>query len=103
MRLGKHRHAEGVGTPKPLVLTIVRVMPLPEYVAPVFAVAGLPALIFVIMKGFPHAARAVVLLLAGVVAIVTRNQERRGACLKILDTLTRDGAPRGRGGRKLPR
>jgi hypothetical protein len=28
-------------------------MALPEYVAPVLAVAGVPALLFVIMRGFP--------------------------------------------------
>jgi hypothetical protein len=52
-------------------------MPLPEYVAPVLAVAGMPALIFVIMRSFPNTARAVVLLLAGIVAIVT-SDDRRG-------------------------
>jgi hypothetical protein len=69
-------------------------MPLPEYVAPVLAVAGVPALVFVIMRSFPHTARAVVLLLAGIVAIVTSDDKRRATCQKVLDTLTRrDGDP----------
>lgn len=64
-------------------------MALPEYVAPVLAVAGLPALIFMIMRGFPHAARGVVLLLAGVVAIVTKDPKRRAACYRVLGAITR--------------
>jgi hypothetical protein len=64
-------------------------MALPEYVAPVLALAGLPALIFVIMRSLPHAARAMVVLVAGTVAIVTRDPKRRTACYKVLDTLTR--------------
>jgi hypothetical protein len=63
-------------------------MTLPEYVAPILAVVGTPALIIVIMRGFPNAARAVVILVAGIVAIVTRDTERRAACHKVLDTLT---------------
>ena len=64
-------------------------MALPDYVVPVLAVAGLPALIFVIMRSLPHAARGAVMLLAGVVAVVTRDSKRRAACYKVLDTLTR--------------
>jgi len=64
-------------------------MPLLEYVAPVLAIAGPSALIFVIMRSFPHAARAVVLLLAGIVAVVTSDDKRRAACQKVLDTLAR--------------
>jgi hypothetical protein len=68
-------------------------MSLPEYVAPVLDVAGTPALIFVIMRCFPHTAHAVVVLLAGIAAIVTRDPKRRAACHKVLDTLTRQKAP----------
>jgi hypothetical protein len=64
-------------------------MPLPEFVTPVLSIAGPAALVFVIMRYFPNAARAVVLLLAGIVAIVTRDPERRAASHKVLDTLTR--------------
>ncbi len=64
-------------------------MSLPEFVTPVLSIAGPSALVFVIMRYFPHAARAVMLLLAGIVAIVTRDPERRAASHKVLDTLTR--------------
>ncbi len=75
-------------------------MSLPEFITPVLAVAGLPALLFVIMRGIPYATRAVVLLLAGIVAIVTRDPERRKSCHEVLDALTRqDGKlPPGAGG-----
>jgi hypothetical protein len=67
---------------------------LPEFVTPVLSITGPSALVFVIMRCFPHTARAVVVLLAGIVAIVTRDPERRAACHKVLDTLTRrDGKP----------
>ena len=64
-------------------------MSLPEFVTPVLSIAGPPALVFVIMRCFPQTARAVVVLLAGIVAIVTRDPKRRAACHKVLDTLTR--------------
>ena len=60
-------------------------MPLPEFVTPVLSIAGPAALAFVIMRCFPPVARAVVVLLAGVAAIVTRDPKRRAACLKVLD------------------
>ena len=40
-------------------------MSLPEFVTPVLGIAGPAALVFVIMRCFPHIARAVVLLLGG--------------------------------------
>ena len=64
-------------------------MSLPEFVTPVLSIAGPPALVFVIMRCFPHTARAVVLLVAGIVAIVTRDPKRRAACHKVIDALTR--------------
>ena len=64
-------------------------MSLPEFVTPVLSIAGPAALVYVVMRYFPNAARAVVLLLAGIVAIVTRDPERRAASHKVLDTLTR--------------
>jgi hypothetical protein len=69
-------------------------MPLPQFVTPVLSIAGPAALVFVIMRYFPHTARAVALLLAGIVAIVTSDDKRRATCQKVLDTLTRgDGEP----------
>ena len=68
-------------------------MSLPEFVTPVLSIAGPPALVFVILRRFPHTARAVVVLLSGIVAIVTRDPKRRAACHKVLDTLTRRDAP----------
>jgi len=69
-------------------------MSLPEFVTPVLSIAGPAPLVFVIMRCFPHVARAAVVLLAGVIAVMTGNAERREACHKVLDTLTRrDGEP----------
>jgi hypothetical protein len=62
-------------------------MPLPEYVVPVISIAGPVALVFVILRCFPHVARAVVVLLAGIAAIVTTSKERREASIKVLDAL----------------
>jgi hypothetical protein len=64
-------------------------MSLPEFVTPVLSIAGPPALVFVVMRCFPRTARAVVMLLAGIVAILTRDPKRRAACHKVLATLTR--------------
>jgi hypothetical protein len=69
-------------------------MSLPEYVVPVIGIAGPTTLIFVILCRFPHVARAVVVLLAGIAAIVTSDKERREACLKMLDALGRPGSTR---------
>ena len=49
-------------------------MSLPEYVVPVISIAGPVALVFVILRCFPHVARAVVVLLAGIAAIVTTTK-----------------------------
>jgi hypothetical protein len=42
-----------------------------------------------VMRYSSHTARAIVVLLAGIVAIVTRDPKRRAACHKVLNTLTR--------------
>jgi hypothetical protein len=63
-------------------------MDLPEVVMPVLSVAGPVALALVIMRCFPHIARAVVVLVAGIVAVVTKDGKRRAACYKVLDKLT---------------
>ena len=67
-------------------------MPLPEFVTPVLSIAGPAALVFVILRSFPQAARAVVVLVAGIVAIVTRDKERRESCHAVLDKVTRHDA-----------
>jgi hypothetical protein len=64
-------------------------MALPEFVAPVLSVAGPVALLLVILRCLPCVARAVVVLVAGLVAIATKDGKRRAACHKVLDTLTR--------------
>jgi len=64
------------------------------FVIPTLAFAGPVALALIMARSFPHAARAVMVLLAGVVAIVTRDHERRVACLAVLDKVTRrDSGP----------
>lgn len=68
-------------------------MSLPELVTPVLSSTGPAALVFVVLRCFPHTVRAVVVPLAGVVVIVTRDPKRRAACHKVLDTLTRREAP----------
>lgn len=61
--------------------------------APVLTVAGPAALVVIVLWYGP---RAVLLLMAGIVAIFTSNEEQRKACRYVLDALThRD--------RKLPR
>jgi len=70
------------------------------------------ALVLVLLLAFarslPLAARAVLELVAGLVAIKTRDEKRRAACLAVLNKLTRrDGGPRPRAlsprRRNLPR
>lgn len=71
-------------------------MPAAEYLAPVLTIAGLPALIFMIMRSFPHAARSVVVLLAGIAAVMTRDEQRGKRCLEVLRVLRgrdRDNQP----------
>jgi hypothetical protein len=65
-------------------------MSLPEFVTPVLSIAGPATLVLVVMRCFPHtAARAAVVMAAGIVAIVNQNDKRRAACHKVLDTLAR--------------
>lgn len=63
---------------------------------PILSAAGVPALIAVlaILRGW-SIARALVLLLASVVAIVTTKEERRAACTEIVDMVTRKDEPPG--------
>ena len=64
-------------------------MSLPEFVAPVLSIAGPAAVVFVILRLFPRVADAVVVLLAGIVAIVTHDKDRRESCHEVLDKVTR--------------
>jgi len=60
---------------------------------PVLSAAGVPAIIAVLaIFRCGSAARALVLLAASVVAIVTRDPKRRAACLAIVDKVTRRGS-----------
>lgn len=61
---------------------------------PVLAVTGPFAFVLLIMRGLPHAARGVMMLVAGITAIVTTQAERRAACIAIVDKVTRrDSVP----------
>jgi hypothetical protein len=62
-------------------------MSLPEFITPMLSIAGPAALVFVILRCFPLVARAVVVLLAGIAAIVTADKDRRAASIKVLDAL----------------
>ncbi len=68
-------------------------MALPEFVTPVLAVVGTPALAYAIARSFPHAARAVVVLVAGIVAILTRDENRGKRCLEVLRILRGRDSP----------
>jgi len=61
-------------------------MSLPHYVAPVLTVVGTPALLFTIMRYGPD---AVLRLLAGTVAVLTRDEQRGERCLEVLRILRR--------------
>jgi hypothetical protein len=66
-------------------------MSLPYYVAPVVTVVGTPALVFVILRLGPD---AVLRLLAGAVAVLTRDEQRGKRCLEVLRILRgRDSDP----------
>jgi hypothetical protein len=56
---------------------------------PILAVTGPFAFALVVVRGLPHAARALMVLVAGLTAIVASNSERREACLEVLDKVTR--------------
>jgi hypothetical protein len=65
-----------------------------ELIPVVAATGGVSAIVVVlcILRGL-SVARAVALLLATVVAIVTRNKDRREACTEIVDLVTRKEEP----------
>jgi hypothetical protein len=59
-------------------------MALPEFVAPVLAAGGPVALLIVALKFGPD---AVVRLVAGLAAVLTKDKERGERCLKVLRIL----------------
>lgn len=68
-------------------------MSLPEFVTPVLSIAGPVALVYVILRFGPD---AVLRLLAGIVAVVTGDDERSKRCLEVLRVLRgrdRDNQP----------
>jgi hypothetical protein len=66
-------------------------MALPEYVAPVLAAGGPVALVLVILRFGPD---AFLRLLAGTVAVLTRDEKRGQRCLDVLRVLRgRDTSP----------
>jgi hypothetical protein len=69
-------------------------MALPELITPVLSVAGPAALVIVVLRLGPD---AILRLLAGAVAVLTRNNERGERCLEVLRIL-HDGKPDGHSG-----
>lgn len=66
-------------------------MPTPEYLAPILAVGSPVALALVILRFGPD---AFLRLLAGTVAVLTRDEKRGQRCLDVLRVLRgRDPAP----------
>jgi hypothetical protein len=63
-------------------------MALPEFVTPVVAVAGSPALAYVVARSLWHFVRAMVVMVASLVAIKTNDEDRRKACLALVDKVT---------------
>jgi hypothetical protein len=69
-------------------------MSLPEYVVPVLSTAGSFGLLYVILRDFPQVSRALMVVLATVVAIFSRDEKRRQCGLDVLGKLTdRDSDP----------
>lgn len=77
-------------------------MPLPEYIVPMISVAGPAALIFVILCRFPSATRAIVTLVAGLAAVLSKDKDRREASIRVLDVLSRQGRTPGEKAGALP-
>jgi hypothetical protein len=73
-------------------------MALPEFVVPVLSTAGSFSLLCVIVRNFSQVSQALMVVLATVVAIFARDENRRQRGLDILDKLTgRDSDPPGPG------
>jgi hypothetical protein len=65
-------------------------MALPEYVAPVLSAGGPVALVLVVLRFGPD---AVLRLLAGVVAVLTRDEQRGKRCIEVLRLLRKKDDP----------
>jgi hypothetical protein len=59
-------------------------MALPEYIAPVIAAGGPAAFVVIVLRFGPH---AILRLLAGVAAVLTRDEKRGQRCLEVLRIL----------------
>jgi len=68
-------------------------MALPEFVAPAVAVVGTPALAYVVARCMWLTVRALVVLVVSMIAIKTSDEDRRKACLAVLDKVTRKDDP----------
>ncbi len=68
-------------------------MALPEFITPVVAYVGTPALAYMAARSLWHVARSVVVMVASFVAIKTDDDKRRTACLVLVDKLTRRSGP----------
>ena len=68
-------------------------MALPEYVTPVVAYVGTPALAYAGARSLWHVARALVVTVASFVAIKTSDDKRRDTCLTLVEKMTRASGP----------
>jgi hypothetical protein len=59
-------------------------MTLPEYIEPIMAVGGPVALVVIVLRFGPD---AVVRLVAGLAAVLTKDKDRGDRCLKVLRIL----------------
>jgi hypothetical protein len=59
-------------------------MALPEYVAPILAAGGAIAILIVVLRFGPD---AILRLLAGAVAVLTKDEKRGARCLEVLRLL----------------
>jgi hypothetical protein len=63
-------------------------MALPEFVVPVLSTVGPVSLVYVIMRNFSQVIRALLAVLATIVAIFARDEKRRQCGLDVLEKLT---------------
>jgi hypothetical protein len=76
-------------------------MALPEFVTPVVAYVGTPALAYTAARSLWHVARALAVMVASFVAIKTDDDKRRATCLALVDKVTRSSGRPGRLRRRL--
>jgi hypothetical protein len=69
-------------------------MALPEFVPPVIAYVGTPALAYIAARSLWHVALAVVVMVASFVVMKTDDDKRRTACLTLVDKVTRRSTTR---------